>query len=151
MSWRSRSGASRQRPRVAGRAHRAGAKRPRRSVSSGRFHRRFRASRPDGAARRRPKRVDCRPVGTLFFVLGFVLLGLATLLIAMSRGRGGLDGMLHSQTRGSRRFATFFFVAALIGLGVIVPAAVIATDRNSDDIPSAGISNLTAEEKHGQE
>jgi mono/diheme cytochrome c family protein len=90
-------------------------------------------------------------VGTLFFVLVFVGLGLVTLLIAMSRGRGGLEGLMHSQSRGGRRFATFAFFAALIGLGIVVPAAVIAADKNSDDIPHAGISNLTAQEKHGQE
>src|SRR3954471_9968288 len=105
----------------------------------------------DDAASHPAERVHCTPVGTLFFVLVFVALGLTTLLIAMSRGRGGLDGMLHSQTRGSRRFATVLFFVSLIGLGVLVPAAVIATVHDSNDIPSAGISNLTPEEKHGQE
>src|SRR4051794_9722888 len=69
----------------------------------------------------------------------------------MSRGRGGLDGLLHSRTRGGRRFATFAFFVALIVLGFAVPAAVIATNKNSNDIPHAGITNLTAAEQHGQE
>jgi mono/diheme cytochrome c family protein len=90
-------------------------------------------------------------VGTLFFVLGFVLLGLATLLMAMSRGRGGLDGMLHSETRGSRRFYTFVFFLALIGLGFVIPGAVIAFVKDSDDLPAAGVTNLTPAEKHGAE
>lgn len=90
-------------------------------------------------------------MGTLFFVLGFVALGLATLVIAMSRGRGGLGGMMHSQTRGSRRFATFLFFVCLLGLGVAVPAWVIASVENNDDIPSAQISNLTKDEQHGQD
>jgi len=63
----------------------------------------------DDAASHRAERVHFTPVGTLFFVLVFVALGLTTLVIAMSRGRGGLAGMMHSQTRGSRRFATFLF------------------------------------------
>jgi hypothetical protein len=90
-------------------------------------------------------------VGTLFFVLGFVALGLATLVIALSRGRGGLGGMMHSQTRGSRRFATFLFFVSLLGLGVLVPAWVIASVHDRNDVPSAQISGLTKEEKHGQE
>src|SRR5262249_14159455 len=92
-----------------------------------------------------------RLVGTLFFVLGFVLLALITLGIAFSRGRGGLDGLLHSQTRGGRRFATFALLVALLGLGVVVPAAVIASNRNSTTIGHAGISNLTEGEKRGAE
>src|SRR5689334_1865235 len=69
----------------------------------------------------------------------------------MSRGRGGLGGIMHSQTRGSRRFATFLFVVCLLGLGVAVPAWVIASNENRTDIPHAGITKLTPEEKHGQE
>ena len=90
-------------------------------------------------------------MGTLFFVLAFVGLGLATLVIAMSRGRGGLAGMMHSQTRGSRRFATLLFIVALVVLGALVPAWVIASVAGNNDIPSAQVSNLTEEEKRGQE
>ena len=56
----------------------------------------------DDAASHRAERVHFTPVGTLFFVLVFVALGLTTLVVAMSRGRGGLAGLMHSQTRGSR-------------------------------------------------
>src|SRR3954467_6264823 len=69
----------------------------------------------------------------------------------MSRGRGGLDGMLHSQTRGSRRFYTLVFFIALVGLGFLVPAAVIATVKHSDSLPHAGVTGLTPAEKHGAE
>jgi cytochrome c553 len=90
-------------------------------------------------------------VGTLFFVLAFVLLGLTTVTVALSRGRGGLEGLMHSQTRGGRRFATFAFIVALVGLGIVIPAAVIAADKDNNDIPHAGISNLTPAEQRGQE
>src|SRR3954466_6503619 len=69
----------------------------------------------------------------------------------MSGGRGGVGSVLHSQSRGGRRFATVSFFVVLLVLGVAVPAAVIAAVENKDDIPSAGISNLTTQEKHGQE
>jgi mono/diheme cytochrome c family protein len=90
-------------------------------------------------------------VSTIAFVAGFVVLGLGTLLFAMSGGKGGLGSVLHSQSRGGRRFATFAFFVALLVFGVAVPAAVIATVDNKDDIPHAGITNLTAQQKHGQE
>ncbi len=90
-------------------------------------------------------------MSTLVFVLAFVLLGLGTLLFAMSGGRGGLSAVLHSQSRGSRRFATFAFFASLLVLGVGVPAAVVAAVKGNDDIPHAQVTNLTADEKRGQE
>jgi mono/diheme cytochrome c family protein len=90
-------------------------------------------------------------MSTLLFVLFFVFLGLGVLFVAMSGGSGGIGSVLHSQRRGSRRFATLLFFLALAILGFVVPAAVIALDKNSTDIPHAGISNLTAGEKHGAE
>jgi mono/diheme cytochrome c family protein len=90
-------------------------------------------------------------VSTIVFVSAFVVLGLGTLLFAMSGGRGGLGDLLHSQTRGSRRFATFAFVLSLLVLGIAIPAAVIAAVEDKNDIPHAGVTNLTAQEKHGQE
>jgi mono/diheme cytochrome c family protein len=90
-------------------------------------------------------------VSTIAFVAAFVVLGLGTLLFAMSGGSGGLGSVLHSQSRGSRRFASFAFFLALLVLGVAVPAAVIAAVDNNDDIPHAGITGLTANQKHGQE
>jgi mono/diheme cytochrome c family protein len=90
-------------------------------------------------------------VSTIAFVAAFVVLGLGTLLFAMSGGRGGLGSVLHSQSRGGRRFATFSFFAVMIVLGIVVPAAVISAEENKSDIPHAGITNLTEQEKHGQE
>jgi mono/diheme cytochrome c family protein len=90
-------------------------------------------------------------VSTIAFVAAFVVLGLGTLLFAMSGGRGGLGSVLHSQSRGGRRAAVGAFFVALIVLGVAVPAAVISAEKSRTDIPHAGISNLTAQEKNGQE
>ena len=90
-------------------------------------------------------------MSTLLFVLAFVVLGLGTLLFAMSGGRGGLGAVLHSQSRGGRRFATLAFFVSLLVLGVLVPAWVIASERNKDDVPHANVKNLTEAEKHGQE
>jgi cytochrome c551 len=90
-------------------------------------------------------------MSTFVFVLVFILLGLGVLLIAMSGGRGGIGAALHSQSRGSRKFATFGFVVLLLALGGGVPAAVIAAVKDRTDDPAASLSGLTPDEKRGQE
>jgi mono/diheme cytochrome c family protein len=90
-------------------------------------------------------------MSTLVFVLVFVLLGLGVLFVAMSGGPGGIGSVLHSQTRGSRKFATFAFVVSLLVLGVAIPAAVIAATKDNRDIPHASIQNLTANQERGRE
>jgi mono/diheme cytochrome c family protein len=89
-------------------------------------------------------------MSTLVFVLVFILLGLGVLFVAMSGGAGGIGSVLHSQSRGSRRFASFAFVVGLIVLGVGVPAAVIAATKDESNVPSTGLK-LTAAEAHGRE
>jgi mono/diheme cytochrome c family protein len=88
---------------------------------------------------------------TLIFVLFWVLLALGLLLVALSGGPSGALQQLQSQSRGSRKAATVLFVIALLALGVGVPAAVIASVDNRNDIPEANVSNLTAAEQHGRE
>src|SRR3954452_12057543 len=90
-------------------------------------------------------------MSTLIFVSIWVILGLGLLLIALSGGPSGALQRLQSQSRGSRKAATVFFVVALLVLGVGIPAAVIASVEARDDIPVANVSNLTAAEKHGRE
>ncbi len=90
-------------------------------------------------------------MSTLVFALAFVVLGLGTLLFAMSGGRGGIGATMHSQSRGSRRFATLAFFVSLVVLGIAVPAAVVAAVNQNEDIPHAGVTGLTPEEKKGQE
>ena len=88
---------------------------------------------------------------TLIFVLFWVLLALGLLLVALSGGPSGALQRLQSQSRGSRKAATVLFGIALLVLGVGIPAAVIASVDNRNDIPQANVSNLTAAEKHGRE
>jgi cytochrome c len=88
-------------------------------------------------------------MSTLVFVLVFVLLGLGVLFVAMSGGPGGIGAVLHSQKRGSRRFATSAFVACLLILGIGVPAAVIAGTKANNGVPQSGIQ-LTAAEQRGR-
>jgi mono/diheme cytochrome c family protein len=88
---------------------------------------------------------------TLVFVLAFVLLGLGTFVVAVSGGRHGLGAAVHSQSRGSRKFATLAFGLALLVLGVGIPAAVIASVDDRNDIPHANVKNLTAAELRGRD
>ena len=90
-------------------------------------------------------------MSTLVFVLIWVVLALGLLLIALSGGPSGALQQLQSQSRGSRKAATVLFALALLVLGVGVPAAVIASVNQRDDIPEANVSNLTAAEEHGRE
>jgi mono/diheme cytochrome c family protein len=88
---------------------------------------------------------------TLVFVLVWVVLGLGLLIVALSGGPSGALQQLMSQSRGARRAATVLFLLAVLALGVLIPAAVIAAVSNRDDIPEANVSNLTESEKHGRE
>jgi mono/diheme cytochrome c family protein len=88
---------------------------------------------------------------TLVFVLVFVGLALGVLFVAMSGGTSGARARLASQSRGTRRLALVNFVLGLLILGLGIPAAVIATVDNRNDIPSANVSNLTKAEEHGRE
>jgi mono/diheme cytochrome c family protein len=87
---------------------------------------------------------------TLVFVLIWVLLGLGLVVVAMSGGPGGALARLQSQSRTSRKVAIGAFVIALVGLGIGVPAAVIAAVNDRNSIPEADVTNLTSAEKHGQ-
>jgi mono/diheme cytochrome c family protein len=88
---------------------------------------------------------------TLIFVLVWVVLGLALLLIAFSGGPSGAMQQVMSQTRGARKLAIVLFSLLALALGVLIPAAVIAAVSNRDDIPEANVTDLTASEKNGRE
>src|ERR1700750_1452796 len=101
---------------------------------------------------------------TLVFVLFWVFLGLGLVIVALSGGgRGGaqpthLSGgprgtaqQMHGQSRRGRRAALGAFIVAFLVLGIGVPAAVIASEKDRSSIPEADVTSLTAAEKHGQE
>ena len=88
---------------------------------------------------------------TLIFVLVWVVLGLALLLIAFSGGPSGAMQQVMSQTRGARKLAIVLFALLALALGVLIPAAVIAAVSNRDDIPEANVTDLTEPEKNGRE
>jgi mono/diheme cytochrome c family protein len=107
--------------------------------------------RQDGRRASPRQLVRLRAMSVLVFVLAWVLLGLGVVLVGMSGGPGGAASRLQSQTRRGRRAAIGLFALAVVVLGIGVPAAVIAAVDDRTDIPQAGVSNLTAAEKHGQQ
>jgi mono/diheme cytochrome c family protein len=90
-------------------------------------------------------------MSTLIFVLVWVGLGLGLVLVAMSGGPGGALQRVMSTSRRGRRVAALLFTIALLGLGIGVPAAVIAAISSNDSIPEANVTNLTPAEKHGRD
>lgn len=90
-------------------------------------------------------------MAVLAFVLFFLVLAFGAFFLAMSGGPRGARERIQTQSRRGRRGAVALFVLTLLVLGVAVPAAVIATDKNRDSIPEADIKHLTATQKKGQE
>jgi mono/diheme cytochrome c family protein len=90
-------------------------------------------------------------MAVLAFVLLFVLLGLGAFFLAMSGGPKGARERIQTQSRRGRRGATLAFALTVLLLGVAVPAAVIATDKDRDSIPEANIEHLTSLQKEGQQ
>lgn len=90
-------------------------------------------------------------MSVLVFTLVFVGLGLSVLFVALSGGPSGARKRMASQSKRTRRIALFNFLVALLVLGLGIPAAVIATVENRNDVPEANVSNLTAAEERGRE
>jgi mono/diheme cytochrome c family protein len=81
----------------------------------------------------------------------FLVAGLGVLFVAMSGGPSGARRRIQTQTRRGRTLAVVAFLAAVLVLGIAIPAAVIATVKGRDSIPEAGVNELTAAQIHGRE
>lgn len=85
------------------------------------------------------------------FVAFWVILGIVLVVVAASGGPGGARAtVLQRQTRRARRTWAALFGVAYLGLGVAIPAVVIAGDRN-DDVDTKTGQTLTAAEQAGRE
>jgi mono/diheme cytochrome c family protein len=90
-------------------------------------------------------------MAVLVFTLVFVGLGLGVLFVGLSGGPSGARRRMGSQSKRTRRIALLNFMLAVVILGLAIPAAVIATVEDRNDVPRANVSNLTAAEKQGRE
>jgi mono/diheme cytochrome c family protein len=90
-------------------------------------------------------------MAVLAFTFLFVALGLSVLFVGLSGGPSGARRRMASQSKRTRRIALINFLLAVLILGLGIPAAVIATVEDRNDIPEANVSNLTAAEKRGRQ
>jgi mono/diheme cytochrome c family protein len=90
-------------------------------------------------------------MAVLAIVLLFVLLGLGAFFLAMTGGPKGARERVRKTTRRGRRGGVLLFLFSILLLGVAIPAAVIATDKNRDSIPEANVTKLTSLQKEGQD
>jgi len=90
-------------------------------------------------------------MAVLAVVLLFVLLALGVFFVGMAGGPKGARQRIQTQTRRGRRGATLLFVATVVLLGILVPAAVIATEKSRNSIPEANVKELTEVQEHGRE
>ncbi len=90
-------------------------------------------------------------MAVLAFLLLFVLLGFGAFFLAMSGGPKGARARMQTQSRRGRRGATLLFAITVLVLGVAVPAAVVATEKNRNSIPEANVKALTETQERGRE
>ena len=88
-------------------------------------------------------------VAAAAFVIGFILIGLSVVLVAMRGGPRGARQAMHTQSARGRSTATWIIagVAALFGIGI--PAAVMAANSGHDRKAHGGVK-LTADQAQGR-
>jgi mono/diheme cytochrome c family protein len=85
------------------------------------------------------------------FVLFWIVVALALLALAF---RGGSQAARERRQAASRRgngVVIGGFLLALLVLGVLIPLGIFRSDKNSDSIPEADVTQLTSLEQHGQQ
>lgn len=89
-------------------------------------------------------------MAALLFIGAWVLLGLIVFFIAMSGGPRGAREALYGQGRGTRRTVGLLLTLVFVGMGIAVPAIVIAGNHRTEHAGAARVT-LTASQKHGRE
>ena len=87
-------------------------------------------------------------VAAASFIIGFVLIGFAVVLVAMRGGPRGARQALHSQSRTGRSGATWAVAAVSLFFGIAIPVAVGIANADSRD--SKGGVELTAAQDEGR-
>jgi mono/diheme cytochrome c family protein len=87
-------------------------------------------------------------ITALAFIITFVVVGLVVVAAAFSGGRRNTERPAGPSRRGRRSVAVLVGVLVL-GLGILIPALVIAAARSTDKAP--GGVKLTAADEHGRE
>jgi mono/diheme cytochrome c family protein len=91
-------------------------------------------------------------LATIAFLAFWVVVGLVLLFIALRGGPRGARATLQSQSRGSRRIATVFFVVFYAAIGVAAPTLILVGNHDSASARVGGMTiRLTKQEEHGRE
>lgn len=86
-----------------------------------------------------------------FLFVGFwIVIALGLTFVGLRGGPGGAREALQSQSRGSRKFASLFFVVVFAGLGLVVPAVLLAGNHDKADEHYNNVK-LTSMDGHGRE
>ena len=83
------------------------------------------------------------------FVIGFVLIGLAVVLIAMRGGPRGARAALHTQDARGRTATTWAIALTCAAFGVAIPAVVLAAGSDDDQKARGGVE-LSADQAEGR-
>lgn len=89
-------------------------------------------------------------MAALLFIGAWVLLGLAVLFIAMAGGPRGARRALYGPGKGARRTTAIVVTIVFVGMGIAVPAAVIAGNEDDDQAGRARI-DLNANQERGRQ
>src|SRR3954447_26068178 len=88
-------------------------------------------------------------IATVAFVVGFVILGIGVVLIAMRGGPRGAREAMHTQTPRGRLTTTMIVIGLGLIFGVGIPAAVLASSGQNKDAPG-GVQLPADQDKAGE-
>ncbi|WP_372791369.1 c-type cytochrome [Paraconexibacter sp.] len=90
-------------------------------------------------------------VATAAFVIIFLAIGVAVVLIAMSGGPAGVrENLLHRQSRGASRTSSASIAAVIAVFGLALPAVVMVANAEDGAKDAPGGATLTAGEENGR-
>ena len=78
-------------------------------------------------------------MAALLFIGFWVLLGLSALFIGMSGGPRGARSRLYGQGKGARRTIAIVITAVFVGMGIAIPAVVIAGNEDNNQAGAARV------------
>ncbi len=90
-------------------------------------------------------------VATAAFVIIFVAVGVAVVLVAMSGGPAGVrENLLHRQTRGASRTSGVLIAGLIAVFGLALPAVIMVANADNGAKNAPGGVSLTAREENGR-
>src|SRR6187200_1603696 len=89
-------------------------------------------------------------VATAAFVIGFVVLGLTVVLLAMRGGPRGVRESMHGQSRAGSRAWGIGLGLVLIVFGAAIPVLIASANNNDSEKRGRGGAELAASAAHGR-